>query len=189
MGDKPITEEFQSHIVLNLPTSDNLANNVVLALNMIPHGYYDQLLATALATQNLGSKGITNIGVGSSRWEAQEGKCVLVSRLLVTSDPVTAADLTTIFVGAALIITAALIALWVSLSGGTYSIPGVIILAALAIAGTLTILTVFITKGGEIITNPLGFIFTLTALGVGAYFAYLYFFKGKGRGKARGKKK
>jgi hypothetical protein len=102
---------------------------------------------------------------------------------------VTAADLTTIFVGAALIITAALIALWVSLSGGTYSIPGVIILAALAIAGTLTILTVFITKGGEIITNPLGFIFTLTALGVGAYFAYLYFFKGKGRGKARGKKK
>jgi heme/copper-type cytochrome/quinol oxidase subunit 4 len=180
MGNTPTTEEFYSHIVLNLPTNDNLSNNVVLALNTIPHGYYDQLLAVALGTQNLGSKGITNIGVGSSHWEAQAGTCVLVSRLLVTSDPVTEADLTAILIGAGMIITAALIALWVSLSGGTYSAVGAIILAALAISGTLVILTVFITKGGEIVTNPLGFIFALVALGVGGYFVYEWF-KGRKR--------
>jgi heme/copper-type cytochrome/quinol oxidase subunit 4 len=102
----------------------------------------------------------------------------------VTSDPVTAADLTAIIIGASMILTAALIAFWVALGGGTYTLVGAIILAALAIAGVLVILTVFITKGAEALLDPLVWVFAMVALGIGGYVAYEYFKGAKRRATA-----
>lgn len=172
-------QDFTASMVLNLPAIDTLSNNLVTLLNYVPHGLFDLAFVTSLGGA-IGQHGITKIAVGPSHWENIDGRCAFVATVSVWSDPITAADLTAIIIGASLIITAALIAVWVALGAGTYSWIGAIILAALAISGTLAILSVLVRLTGDIITNPFGAVVTLVALGVGGYLLYIYF---KGRKK------
>jgi hypothetical protein len=189
MTGNPTTETFQARLNLSLPAAwTSLGQyqglvyippgtyDIPAILNSFGPGVYDVALLGVLM-QVPPFQGVlpSPVNVSGSHWEAKDGKCVLVCNLTVTSDPLTAEDLVVIITGAALLLTAALIALWVASGGGTFTLPGAIILAALAISGTLVILTVLITKGAEALSNPLVFIFALVALGVGGYVAYEYF--------------